>query len=101
MGLMGEPRKTWRWLGGAGEAWEGFGRPRVTWEGIVRIGGGLEELEKAKTKKTKTKRTKKNKGFRTYSASSWVCPYARLFFLFFWVPRDWALGLGLFIEYQI
>ena len=90
MGLMGEPRKTWRRLGGAGEAWESFGRPGVTWEGIVRIGGGLEALEKVKNKK--------NKGFRTYSAYSWVYPYARLVFL---VPKDWAVGLGLFVEYQI
>ena len=32
MGLIGEPRKTWRRLGTSREAGEGFGRPGVTWD---------------------------------------------------------------------
>ena len=53
MGLIREPRKTWRRLGTPREAGEGFGRPGVTWEGISRVGRALAALKTPKKKKTK------------------------------------------------
>ena len=75
--------KPWGGLGGLWEAKGDLGRHKQGWEGL----GSLKN-----PKKQKPPKNKKNKGFRTYSAYSWVDPYARLFFLFFWFPRTglWA-----------